>query len=502
MEPGSALIIIGVTLLALFIIFVVIVLLRTFSFSTAKKDVSPIPMAEVDGHIVAEHLSKAIQIKTIAHADQTQIDPAPFEKFHSLLQQLYPLVHEKLKREVVNNYSLLYTWLGTNPDLDPILLASHMDVVPADEGKNSTWTHPPFAGVIDEGYLWGRGTLDCKYGVIGILEAVTKLIENGFKPERTIYLGFGHDEEVSGINGAKAIAELLENRQVQLACLIDEGGSVIEGMLTGVDIPSGLIGISEKGFISLKLSTRSDGGHSSMPPANTNIGLLSLAIASLEAEQFPAHLEVITFLMSFFGNHLPFMQRMAFANSWLFGNMLKRKLSQSHTTNAMIRTTTAPTIFKSGDTENVLPTEAEAVINFRIFPGDTLRSVYERVVATIDDERIQVSPLHADTLESDYGWDPTPVADTESDAFKNLSNLIEALFPGAIAVPFLMMGATDARHYHRICPNAFRFSPFRISKDDLKGVHGIDEHISIDNLSRLVAFYMAFMELNAGNEGY
>ena len=145
---------------------------------------------------------------------------------------------------------------------------------------------------------------------------------------------------------------------------------------------------------------------------------------------------------------------------------------------------------------------AEAVINFRIFPGDTLRSVYERVVATIDDERIQVTPLHADTLESDYGWDPTPVADTESDAFKNLSNLIEALFPGAIAVPFLMMGATDARHYHRICPNAFRFSPFLISKDDLKGVHGIDEHISIDNLSRLVAFYMAFMELNAGNGGY
>ena len=358
MEPGSALMIIGITLLALFIILVVIVLLRTFGFSSPKKDVSPIPMAEVDGYIVAEHLSKAIQIKTIAHADQAQIDPAPFEKFHSLLQQLYPLVHEKLKREVVNDYSLLYTWLGTNPDLDPILLASHIDVVPADEGESSAWTHPPFAGVIEEGYLWGRGTLDCKYGVIGILEAVTKLIENGFEPERTIYLGFGHDEEVSGINGAKAIAELLEYRQVQLACLIDEGGSVTEGMLTGVDIPSGLIGISEKGFISLKLSTHSDGGHSSMPPANTNIGLLSLAIASLEAQQFPAHLEVITFLMSFFGNHLPFMQRMAFANNWLFGNMLKRKLTQSHTTNAMIRTTTAPTIFKSGDTENVLPTDS------------------------------------------------------------------------------------------------------------------------------------------------
>jgi carboxypeptidase PM20D1 len=498
MEIGTILLISGLAILAILVVLVLIVLVRTFTFSSPKERTEPIALAEIDGQSVAEHLGLAVQFRTIANQDQSKIDPKPFEGFHRLLKRLYPQLHDRLKSEVINKYSLLYTWLGTNPELDPIMLTSHIDVVPAEEGENSGWTYPPFSGVIEEGFVWGRGTMDCKYGIIGIMEAVTNLLKAGHIPERTIYLGFGHDEEVSGIYGAKAMADTLEARGVHLACLIDEGGSVTQGMLTGVNVPAGLIGISEKGVLSLKLSTRTDGGHSSMPPANTSIGMLSLAIAALEAEQFPAHLEVITFLMSYFGKYLPFSQRMAFANTWLFGGMLKRKLSLSHTTNAMIRTTTAPTIFHSGHTENVLPADAEAVVNFRILPGDTLRSIYERVVAVVDEDRIEIKPNHADTLESDYGWDPTPVADTTSPEFVELTNLIEAVFPGAVAAPFLMMGATDARYYTRICQNAFRFSPMVINKDDLKCVHGINERLSLENCARMVAFYMSFIERMAG----
>jgi carboxypeptidase PM20D1 len=499
MEPGTILLIIGLALLAILVILALVVLVRTLTFSSPKKQTEPITLAEIDGLSVAEHLGRAVQFKTIAYQDQSKIDPKSFEGFHRLLKALYPEVHEHLKREVINKYSLLYTWLGSNPELDPIMLTSHIDVVPADESKDSGWTHPPFSGIIEDGFVWGRGTMDCKYGIIGILEAVTNLLKTGYTPERTIFLGFGHDEEVSGIYGAKAMADTLEARGVHLACLIDEGGSVTQGLLQGVIIPAGLIGISEKGAISLKLSTHTIGGHSAMPPANTSIGMLSLAIAALEADQFPAHLEVITFLMGYFGKYLPFVQRMAFANTWLFGRMLKRKLSRSYTTNAIIRTTTAPTIFHSGHTENVLPADAEAVVNFRILPGDTLRSVYERVVAVVDDERIAISPYHADTLESDYGWDPTPVADTDSPEFIELTSLIEAVFPGSVAAPYLMLGATDARHYARICQNTFRFSPRVITGDELKCEHGMNERLSFENCARMVAFYMAYIERMAGS---
>lgn len=499
METSTLLLIIGLALLAILLILIVTVLVRTFALSFTKTKNEVIALADVDGDSVAEHLGLAVQYRTIANPDLSKIDPIPFEGLNRLLKKLYPLVHQRLKCEVINKYSLLFTWLGTDPDLDAVMLTAHLDVVPADEGEDSGWQHPPFSGEIADGSVWGRGTLDCKNSVIGILEAVEQLLKSGYTPQRTIYLGFGHDEEIGGMNGAKAIVETLQSRNVNLACLLDEGGSVTQGMLAGIDVPAGLIGISEKGAVSLQMTARTDGGHSSMPPANTSIGMLSLAIAALEADQFPAHLEVITFLMGYFSKHLPFIQRMALANTWLFGSMLKRKLSKLNTTNAMIRTTTAPTIFHSGHTSNVLPAKAEAVVNFRILPGDTLRSVYERVVNVVADERIEIKPYEGETLD-EAGWDPSPVADTDSAEFIKLTQLVEAVYPGAVAAPFLVSGATDARHYAPICQNAFRFSPMFIEKEDLKTVHGMNEHLSIENCSRMVVFYMAYIEGMAGNQ--
>jgi len=494
MITGSLLLIIGIALVLILVFALAFMLLRALLFPIGQKDVELLEPLEVDGRSVAERLGLAVQYKTIADADQEQIDGEPFEGLHRLLETLYPQVHKKLKRELINEYSLLYTWKGKNKDLAPVMFISHLDVVPADESEGSDWTHPPFSGELADGFVWGRGTIDVKCGVIGALEAVSTLLKSGYKPERTIYLGFGHDEEVSGRHGAHAIADSLASRGVQLACLLDEGGIVTEGFLAGVDAPVALVGISEKGYLSLKLSVKTEGGHSSMPPEKTAIGLMSSSLAALEAQPFPAHLEIVQFLMAHLGKALPFAQRLVFANTWLFGGILKKRLGKSNSTNALMRTTTAPTIFNAGATENVLPPEAEAVVNFRIMPGDTLRSVYERVLKIVADERVEVKPFKSETLESDYGWNPTPVADAESAQYECLMLKIRETFPEALVAPYLVVGATDARHYAKICRNAFRFLPIILSKEELKGMHGVNERLSFENCARMVGFYTAFMK--------
>jgi carboxypeptidase PM20D1 len=283
-----------------------------------------------------------------------------------------------------------------------------------------------------------------------------------------------------------------------LGSLLDEGGAVIEGFLPDVDTPAGVIGISEKGYLSLKLTVSVDGGHSSMPPQETAIGILSKAIANLENNPMPAHLEVVEFLMSYLGSVLPFTQRMFFANTWLFGGILKKKLAKSNMLNASIRTTTAPTIINAGVKDNVLPGKAEAVVNFRILPGDDLRTVYEMVLERINDERVNVSPLEGETLEGESGWNPTPVADTESPYFLKLSRLIRQAFPEALASPYLVVGATDARRYAPVTENALRFNPVQLSREELATMHGVDERLSIENCGKMVSFYIAYIQELSG----
>lgn len=494
MDLGTLIISLGIGLLVLLLFLVGFAFLRTILFSPAPRKVAPRQLTPMDGQSVAERLGLAVQFKTIAYPDQTRIDSAAFLGMHRLFQTLYPQVHAQLTREVINDYTLLYTWQGTNPELKPIMLTSHLDVVPADEDPSAGWVYPPFSGTVADGYVWGRGTLDIKSGVIGILEAVEQLLKDGFKPERTVYLGFGHDEEIGGAHGAVAMAELLEARGVELGSLLDEGGTVIQGFLPGVETPVAVIGISEKGYLSLRLTVEVDGGHSSMPAQETAIGILSGAIAKLEANPLPAHLEVIEFLMSYLGSALPFFQRMLFANTWLFSGILKKQLVKSNTMNAIIRTTTAPTMMHAGMKDNVLPAKAEAVVNFRILPGDDLRSVYEMVLARIHDDRVKVTPFEGDTLEGESGWDPSPVADTESVYFNRLTHLVRETYPGALAAPYLVLGGTDARHYGAVTDNALRFTPIQMTKDDLQTVHGVNERLSIEECSRMVGFYIAYIQ--------
>jgi carboxypeptidase PM20D1 len=501
MTLETILISLGIALVVLILFLIGFVILRTLLFSPTPKKAAAKGFVEIDGHSVAERLGLAVQYKTIAHSDQKKIDGNSFLGLHRLFKTLYPQVHSHLKVETVNDYSLLYTWEGKNPDLKPIMLTAHMDVVPADKSEEDGWTHPPFSGEIAEGYIWGRGSLDDKNSVISMLEAVEYLLKNDFQPERTVYLGFGHDEEIQGEYGALAIAELLESRGVELGSLLDEGGAVIEGFLSGVDTPVGAIGISEKGYLSLKLTVSVAGGHSATPPQETAIGILSRAIANLENNPMPAHLEVVEFLMGYLGSVLPFTQRMMFANTWLFGGILKKQLSKSNMLNASIRTTTAPTIIKGGIKDNVLPGKAEAVVNFRILPGDDLRTVYEMVLERINDERVKVSPLEGDTLEGASGWNPTPVADTESPYFLKLFHLVQQAYPKALVLPYLVSGSTDARRYASITENALRFYPVKLNREELKNIHGVNERLSIDNCGRMVSFYIAYIQDLSGMPG-
>jgi carboxypeptidase PM20D1 len=481
--------------LGVLILFLIgFMLLKTALFTSKQKPVEQRAFVEIDGHSVAERLGLALQFKSVSSHNPEEVDGEAFLGLHRLLRTLYPRVHSALKLETINDYSLLFTWEGQNPDLEAVMLIAHLDVVPADEGEDSKWTHSPFGGEVAEGYVWGRGAIDDKGSVIGILEAVEYLLAQGFQPERTVYIGFDHDEEVSGLKGAKAIVEMLQSRGVRLACLLDEGGLVSEGLVPGIKSPIGVIGISEKGYLSLRLTVDVVGGHSAMPPRETAIGIISRAIAKLELNPMPAHLEVVEFLMSYIGSGLPFHQRMLFANTWLFGGKLKKRLSKSKNLNAMIRTTTAPTIIKGGVKDNVLPDKAEAVVNFRIFPGDDLRSVYEMVRERINDERVDVAPLEGDVLAGDTGWDPTPVADTESPYFESLADLVKMAFPGAMVAPYLLTGATNARHYAPLTDNAFRFCPVMVSQDELQRMHGVDERLSVENCGRMVGFYVAYIE--------
>ncbi|RPI96521.1 MAG: M20/M25/M40 family metallo-hydrolase, partial [Spirochaetales bacterium] len=399
--------------------------------------------------------------------------------------------HKTLTREIISKYSLLYTWEGTDPNRKPILLLGHIDVVPVESGTEKDWTHPPFSGAIADGYVWGRGTLDIKLNVMGILEAVEHLLAAGFRPRQTIYLAFGHDEEVGGRNGAKKIAALLKEREVSPDYTLDEGGCVIEGAIAGLSAPAALIGIAEKGYLSLEFSVEGEGGHSSMPPRQTAAGILCAAIAKLEKNQFPTRIEGAALQMfRFLGPEMSFTNRLILGNMWLLGGVLKSQLLKSSTMAAAIRTTTAPTMLQGSVKENILPMMATAVVNYRILPGDTMESVIKRAEKIISDSRVKIHALEG-------GSDPSPVSDTESASFSTLQKTIHQLFPGAIVSPYLVLGATDSRYYTGVSVNVYRFTPLSLKNEDLKRMHGTNERISVANYEQVVQFFIQLIK-NSG----
>jgi carboxypeptidase PM20D1 len=413
---------------------------------------------------------------------------------HAYLQAAFPRVHSQLRRETVGTHSLLYTWSGSQPSLDPIALIGHLDVVPVEPGTRDKWQEDPFGGRISDEFIWGRGAIDNKSAVVGTLEAVEMLLSEGFRPPRTVYLAYGHDEEVGGVGGAREIAALLQGRGIELQMVLDEGGVIGDGILPGISEPVALVGIAEKGFVTIELSTRAAGGHSSLPPRQSAVGILSAAVARLEEYQMPARLEGPTRqLFDRIGPQFPFAQRAVFANLWLTRPLVIRNLEESPATNAMVRTTTAPTILQAGTKDNVLPSYARAVVNFRILPGDTVAGVVEHVGRVIDDDRVEIKTVGR------FSAEPSAVSSTDSDGFRMLERTIRSIAPDVIVAPYLVVVVTDARYYSGLSRNVFRVLPLRLTSRDLERMHGIDERIGIREYEAAIRTYRQLVLEAAGS---
>jgi carboxypeptidase PM20D1 len=473
------------------VVLIAVLLVRTALARSHQITAEPVTDISIDARAAAERLAGAIRFRTISH-ENGQVEREAFLGLHEHLARSFPLVHSNLTREVVAGYSLLYTWKGRNPGAAPILLLSHQDVVPVEPGTERSWTRPPFSGAIADGYVWGRGTMDDKSGVLGILEAVEHLLARGFQPERTVLLAFGHDEEVSGVNGARNIAALLGQRGVKPEFILDEGGVIAEGMVEGVEAPVALVSTAEKGYVSVDLVARSEGGHSSMPPRHTAIGRLAAAIQGLEENQMPARIDGATRKsFEYLAPEMPFGQRLFLSNLWLFSPLAERIFSAEPAANSRIRTTTAATILHAGVKENVLPLEARAVVNFRILPGDSVEDVLEHVRAQAGPE-VQVSARQATAKE------PSPESDAESPTFRLIQTTIVQVFPGTLVSPNLLGAATDTKHFQGLTRNVYRFLPVHIRKEDLARVHGTNERIGVEDFAGIVRFYVQLIRNGAG----
>ncbi|MFC1628887.1 M20 family peptidase [Gemmatimonadota bacterium] len=465
------------------LVLIVVLLVRTAQFTSKQIQVDPAPTIVIDTEAVATRLAGALRFPTISYRDRTLRDEAVFSALNDYLINSFPLIHTTLLREAVGNHGLLYTWLGTEPDLKPILLMGHVDVVPVEPGTEGDWEYPPFSGRIADGHIWGRGAIDNKCSVLAILEAVEMLLRDQHQPDRTVFLAFGQDEEVGGNLGAASIVDLLVSRGVELEYVIDEGLIVLEDA-PPLNAPVAMVGIAEKGYLSLALSVEGEGGHSSRPSRQTPVGILSSAIASLQDQPFPGGLPgPVRQYLTYVGPELPFFLRMVFANTWLFGGLIKQQFSTSPDTDAVLRTTIAPTMFEGSIKDNVLPIRANAVVNFRIIPGETIESVTERVQRIIDDSRISIEQY------GDILGNPSPISSTEAPSFGLIHRTIRQIFTDAVVAPFLMMAATDSRYYQRLSENVYRFMPVRQSSDDLRMTHGTNERISIESYVDSIRFF-------------
>ncbi len=468
-------------------IVVALVLVRAALFRPRPIEVEPAEMPDVDAQSAALHLSQALRFPTISNEDPTNIDSAAFSLFQAYLRHSYPRVHGDLALEVVGPASLLFTWEGTSPDLPPIVLMAHQDVVPIEPGTEEKWSYPPFAGEIADGFIWGRGAMDDKGSLVAILEAVETLLERGFRPKRSVLFVFGHDEEVGGTTGAAAVAELLKSRGVRPFFVLDEGGAVADGFLPGLERPLATVGIAEKGSASIEIAVEVEGGHSSVPPRQTAIGILSRAIARLEDNPLPGGIRgPFREMLLTIGPEMPFSRRLVLANLWLFGPLVEGQLSKVPAADSMMRTSTAVTIVEGGVKSNVLPSRARAVVNFRIAPGDTVEGVLEHVRRVVGDPRVVV-------VEARETREPSPVSPTDSEGFRLIERTIRRIFPEVIVAPYLLPGGTDSRHFTALTPEVYRFGAMRVGAEDLRRAHGTDERLSVDGLTQMVGFYLLLL---------
>lgn len=445
---------------------------------------------KVDIDRFVNNLSKAIQIPTICNVDESLVDWSKFDEFHAFLKEAYPLIHENLEYQVISTRSLMYHWKSEHPEKEPIALLGHQDVVPVTPGTENDWEYPAFSGEVADGFVWGRGAIDMKNHLIGVMEAVETLLEEGYVPERDVYLCFGHNEEVMAEGdacGATCMMNWFKERNIKLDSVIDEGGAIlsvkvdkiIDGHLAGV-------GIAEKGHVDFEISVNAKGGHSSQPPKHSALGKLSKIVCNLENHQFKAELTPqLTSLFTEIGKNTTYPVRCVMSNLPILKPLITKVCENIPPVASMMRTTTAVTMSNGSPAPNVLPQKASVVANFRIMPGQTIEDV-EAHIKKYAGKNAEVKLL--------AGKNPSKISPTDSRAFNAISKICKGMDPKAIVAPYLVMGGTDARQYEDVCDNIYRYSPFLMSTSLLLTTHGTNERIPVSSLEDGVVFFKRYIK--------
>ncbi len=469
------LIAIGTAILAL----AAVIIIRTLRFkpkSVPEVDITPVG---IDTEKVISNLQNLVRCRTVSSYSRENEDEAEFEKLISMLPELYPSVYKTCTLTRLADRALLYKWQGKT-DGKPTVLMAHYDVVPVNEAD---WEKPPFDGILEDGVLWGRGTLDTKVTFGAILYAADKLIGEGFTPECDVYFAFSGGEEVNG-NGAVNIVDYFEKEGIDPALVLDEGGAVVENVFPGVKTPCGLIGIAEKGLLDLEYKLKSNGGHASAPKPHTPVGLISAACCRVEAKPFKSHLTPpVALMFDTLGRHSSFLYRMIFANMWAFGWVIDLICKAGGgELNALMRTTVAFTQMTGSSASNVIPPEVSMVSNMRLNPMDTIDSAIEYIRATVKNPDIELTALR--------GMNPSRISDVNAEGYSRVESAVLSTWRGSIVSPYLMMQCSDSRHWGRISDKVYRFSAMDLTSEERKTIHGNNERIRIDCAARAAEFYV------------
>ncbi len=470
-------------LLAIIVVILAVVIIRTLNFK--PKTTTRVIEEDVcfDGNKAVENLRELIKCKTVSYRDSSLEDEKEFEKLIALLPKLYPNVFEACEYKELDDRALLFRWKGES-SLDPTILMAHFDVVPVLE---EAWEKPPFDAVMENGVIWGRGTLDTKATVNGVLYSAETLIKDGFVPKNDIYFAFSGGEEVNG-KGAVNIVDYFEQNRITPALVLDEGGAVVENVFPGVKGSCGLIGIAEKGMMDVEYKAKSQGGHASAPKPHTPVGVLADACCKVENNPFKAHLtKPVAEMFDTLGRHSTFVYRMIFANLWLFKGVLDIICKKSGgELNALMRTTVAFTQMTGGKATNVIPPEATMVSNIRLNPMDTMESGLQYIRKTVANNEIKISAIH--------GMNPSRISITDCAGWDKVATAVASTWKGSLVSPYLMVACSDSRHYGRISDKVYRFSAMDLTSEERATIHGHNERIRVETVNKAVEFYIRLIK--------
>ena len=462
---------------------VAVILARTFMFSPKEQKTVAFESVEFDRKACEDSLAALVRCRTVSYEDLSLEDDREFEKLVSLLPKLFPNVWKSCSLQRFPGRALLFRWKGKTVGLPAVLMA-HYDVVPVEE---ENWKKPPFEAIVEDGIMWGRGTLDTKVTFNGILSAAENLICQGFQPENDVYFAFSGGEEVNG-PGAENIVNWFREQGMELKLVLDEGGAVVEDVFPGVQGQCALIGIAEKGLLNLEYCISGAGGHASAPKPHTPVGILSEACAKVEAHPFKMHItKPVLEMFDTLGRHSGFVYRMIFANLWAFGWVLDLITKKSGgELNALLRTTVAFTQMRGSKAPNVIPPTASMVSNLRINPADSVDSAVEYIKSVINDDNIRLTKLTA--------MEPSPISRTDCEGWEIVSNACLGTWQGCIVSPYLMVQCSDSRHYGLMSDRVYRFSAMDMTAEERSLIHGNNERIRLETISRAVEFFIRVMK--------